>query len=348
MADFKKLDEYLKDAEYNMLNALSSALNLDINIVRQLCKSLTIKQETDIVMILDDDTLSKLEKSQRVHDYFTEIGLLEDSDPFNGVDLAGGYNFKCVIVNTAGRNLYMDWLEKNNYEYLIDNKGRFAVKCDSREDTYKAERAMDACKRGKWDKPTYGTNVDPDTKQPGLKQTKQPALVDDVNFNITESQLKWPNIEMHSFFDAIIQEMGEDGHSYDAWETLYNIVEMNKTSFTPDDLQWVDENKDNIMAEFARYGLQEGIAEAKKKVWKNSPSHDSKRIVGGENPAIHLSDPQFRRRVEKLKNKYDAKKERQRKIVDETSDAIGTQRSLGMSDMPSLGRMLMLAGINKS
>lgn len=304
MTTFKKLDEYLKDADYSIVNALSAAMHIKPSRANELLQNIDIRQETELVHILDDDMTSNDEKTQLVHDFFQELGLMEDENHFNGVDIIGDYNYKCMIVDSASRDVYMDWLEEHSYEYLIDHSGRFAVKCNNRDMTYKAERASDACKKKVWLKDAIIKNVDPTERRKGMPTVKRAALTDSASLE-------------HSPFDT------------------FKDRSSSASPFTDNTLD--DEE------------FEEGKKPSKRAIKKKNDArlHNSaKTIAGGENPAKSLSDPQFRNKIVKDKNKYNKKKERQAKIIDESIIIEDVKVVTGAIDTSPITRLMVLAGMS--
>ena len=84
-----------------------------------------------------------------------------NENTFNGVDIAEGFNFHCHVQNQVARSNVMDWLEEGGLDYLVDNDGRFAVKCPTRKVEYKVGRAFEHM-MNKWDCGPINKAVDPD------------------------------------------------------------------------------------------------------------------------------------------------------------------------------------------
>ena len=190
MADIIKLDEYLEKHRHSMAKALTDALGMnaeDPNDVQytldmynkaseQLISSSERHQlEMDVAAALEAGDAEAIRNLLQIRDVDTWEG-----QTFDGVDIAEGFNYTCEMTSEAGRNGLMDWLEENSVEYLIDNDGNFAIKCPSRKQHYHVNRYVEHLSN-KWDRPSFGKSVDPDTVRKGLGNISRPALSDHVN-----------------------------------------------------------------------------------------------------------------------------------------------------------------------
>ena len=182
-----KLDEYLEKHRWNIVRAVADALGMDPNDKDVLKKVDELMVEvaktkfnndihelqTNLVAALDAHDAEAVQQIMAQPEEF-------DETTFNGYDIAEGYNFHCKIENQLAKDNYMDWLEENNLDYLIDNDGRFAVKCPTRKVEYKASKAADHM-MSKWDRGSIGKNVDPTVHKPGLTDIKRYGLNDNLD-----------------------------------------------------------------------------------------------------------------------------------------------------------------------
>lgn len=125
-----------------------------------------------------------IEAYQQKHQKVVEEEPVEETwtnETFNGVDIAEGFNYRCQVTNEVARGSIMDWLEENGHDYLIDNEGRFAVKCPDRKTEYSIARQFEHI-LNRWDRGPVGKAIDPDLVKQGLPQTSPgKALVDNVS-----------------------------------------------------------------------------------------------------------------------------------------------------------------------
>lgn len=183
MAEIIKLDEYLEKHRHNILKATVAALGMDPNktpdieymkkVFDQVSANLTSTEQHELEMTL----VSSLEAhdAEVVRDLLGLNKITWENDSMDHVDIAKGYNYRCLLQNETARNNMMDWLEESGFDYLIDNDGRFAINCLSRESQYSANVKFEQFKN-KWDRPSSGTNVDPEIRKTGLGNIKRPAL----------------------------------------------------------------------------------------------------------------------------------------------------------------------------
>ncbi len=187
MAEIIKLEKYLERHLHNVLAETMTILGMDPKnssdmkyakkLFAEAANSMTPTEqhnlETQITEALseqDADVIRSL------------LGLNEvtwESDSMDYVDVSEGYNFRCLVQNNSTRETFMDWLEESGHDYLIDNDGRFAIKCPTREIQYHINRQLESFSN-KWDRPSQGQNVDPDERRETLRGPARPALEGDV------------------------------------------------------------------------------------------------------------------------------------------------------------------------
>lgn len=201
MADIIKLDEYLEKHRYNIAKAVADALGMnsddpsDVQYTLELFTSAmeglpSVEQnrkELEIVAALNARNVDKVRELMQVRDVDTW-----EEQSFDGVDIIEGFNFKCEMKSESSRNGLMDWLEENNVEYLIDNDGNFAIKCPSRKQHYHVNRYVENLSN-KWDRPSFGKNVDPTQTKKNLGNISRPALSDGINEDDNVIQGPWGN-----------------------------------------------------------------------------------------------------------------------------------------------------------
>lgn len=283
MTEFKKLDEYLKEylesSNYDIVSALSKALKIDVNHSKRLYDNLDHDQELRLVVILDDSSLSKEDKSLQIRKIFDDEDLWED-DTFNGLDLSEDYNYRCSLGEINCREKYMDWLEENQYNYLINTDGKFAIKCPTRESMYKARRMSDECRNKYWLKPDYGMNIDPVKRHPSLSMvSNKPTLRDHIGVD---------HDTMGSFKGSV-----------------YRASPFTKDT-TPNHPYPLGKEKD-------LNDVEEGHKKDKRKAEQRK---QQALMVGKPNPAKELGDSKYRQRIKKSKKGFDKKKERQTRMKD--------------------------------
>lgn len=187
MAEIIKLEKYLEKHLHNVLAETMTMLGMDPEnasdmkytkkLFAEAANSMTPTEqhnlETEITLALSEQDADAIRFL---------LGLNEvtwENDSMNYVDVSEGYNFRCLVNNNSARETFMDWLEEGGYDYLIDNDGRFAIKCPTREIQYHVNRQLESFSN-KWDRPSQGQNVDPDVRRKTLLDPSRPALEGDV------------------------------------------------------------------------------------------------------------------------------------------------------------------------
>lgn len=186
MAEIINFDTYLEEYRKNILVSIVEALGMDPNreadiqymekVLAEVADNLTSTEQQK----LEETLIASLEESNI--DMVREmLGLKEitwENDSMDYVDVAHGYNFRCIMDSETTQNSFMDWLEEGGYDYLIDNEGRFAIKSPNREQQYRIGRQVDKF-AGRWDRPIAGTNVDPTVQKAALREPPRPSLDED-------------------------------------------------------------------------------------------------------------------------------------------------------------------------
>jgi len=188
MAKIIKLEEFLEKHHYNILKATAEALGLnpnspaDIEKIKEIMKKRTknlisrekYELEQALINALDNSDKDEVERLLNLNETIWE------NDSMNYVDLLYEYTCRFVITNEVIKNNFMDWLEAKKIEYLIDNDGRFAIKCPTRKMQYLVNRKLEHL-INKWDRPSRGKNIDFSKGKPPLGQISQKALNDSLN-----------------------------------------------------------------------------------------------------------------------------------------------------------------------
>lgn len=196
MVNFKKIDdylyEYLEAAQYDIVEALSYALNTSKDQAKELYNKIDDRNlELEMVNILGDEDSTFQERTDNLIDFLHKNDLwVNNESAFNYIDLAEDYNYRRYVKDSKLRGQVMDWLEDQGYDYLIDTKGNFAIKCPKRNDVYYVNRNVDHIVY-QWNKPEGGKAIDADDnhkktidaddeKSPALRDTKVEAKNDDT------------------------------------------------------------------------------------------------------------------------------------------------------------------------
>lgn len=186
MADIIKLDEYLEEHRHNILVSIVEALGMnssrkaDIEYVEKALAEIASNLTPTEQQTLEETLTASLEESNI--DLIREmLGLKEitwENDSMDYVDVAKGYNFRCIMDSEITQNSFMDWLEEGGHDYLVDNDGRFAIKSANREQQYRISRQVDKL-AGRWDRPDAGINVEPIIQKSALTDPSRPSLGED-------------------------------------------------------------------------------------------------------------------------------------------------------------------------
>lgn len=168
-----KLDEYLEEYRWSIARSVAHVMGLnpddpnDVKKADQMMVHASEKKFAGDIHELQTNLVAALE----VKDDEAVKGLLQvqewTEEAFNGVDIAEGYNFRCQMANEMAKNQFMDWLEESGVDYLIDNDGRFAIKCSDRKSHYHISRKVEHFSN-KWDRGPVQKTVDPTARVKGL------------------------------------------------------------------------------------------------------------------------------------------------------------------------------------
>jgi len=179
------LSEYLEQYRHNIVKSVAHALGMDPE------NQLDLKKVDDMMVYAAERKFGSMVELEtnliaavEAHDDKAVKDLLDvqefNTETFNGIDIAEGFNFRCQVENEVARSSVMDWLEEGGLDYLIDNEGRFAVKCPTRKVEYKVTRAFEHM-TNKWDRGPVRKAVDPDTVKKGLTDIKRFGLSNDID-----------------------------------------------------------------------------------------------------------------------------------------------------------------------
>ena len=181
-----KLDEYLEEYRWSIARSVAYVMGLnpdDPNEVKKADQMMAYAAEKKFAGDIHE-LQTNLVAALEVKDDEAVKGLLQVQDnpneAFNGVDIAEGYNFRCHLANEVAKNQLMDWLEETGVEYLIDNDGRFAIKCPDRNSHYHVSRRVEHFSN-KWDRGPVQKTVDPAARVKGLTDiARDNGLYDNV------------------------------------------------------------------------------------------------------------------------------------------------------------------------
>jgi len=184
-----KLDQYISEyvnmQQPNITAGMMSAYDITEEQANIIQEKLSEKQWFELSGTFANDKLSVMEKTNSIRQMVDPILSVERNlqmeDLFNGISIAEDYNYRRSMTSEMARGSAMDWLEENGIDYLIDNSGNFAVKCNDRKTHYRVNRQFEHI-LGKWDAPKAGTNVDPAIRQKALTvDMKGNVLRDAIN-----------------------------------------------------------------------------------------------------------------------------------------------------------------------
>jgi len=181
-----KLDEYLEKYRWSIARSVAYVMGLnpddqnDVKKADQMMAHAAEKKFAGDIHELQTNLVAALE----VKDDEAIRGLLQvqewTDETFNGVDIAEGYNFRCQMANEVAKNQLMDWLEESGVDYLIDNDGRFAIRCPDRRSHYHVSRKAEHFSN-KWDRGPVQKTVDPAARVKGLTDiARDNGLYDNV------------------------------------------------------------------------------------------------------------------------------------------------------------------------
>lgn len=181
-----KLDEYLEEYRWSIARSVAYVMGLnpddpnDVKKADQMMAHAAEKKFAGDIHELQTNLVAALE----VKDDEAIKGLLQvqewTDETFNGVDIAEGYNFRCQMANEVAKNQLMDWLEEAGVDYLIDNGGRFAIRCPDRRSHYHVSRKAEHFSN-KWDRGPVQKTVDPAARVKGLTDiARDNGLYDNV------------------------------------------------------------------------------------------------------------------------------------------------------------------------
>lgn len=181
-----KLDEYLEEYKWSIVRAVAYVMGLnpeDPNEVKKADQMMAYAAEKKFAGDIHE-LQTNLVAALEAKDDEAVKGLLRVQDnpneAFNGVDIAEGYNFRCQMANEMSKNQLMDWLEETGVDYLIDNDGRFAIKCPDRNSHYHVSRRVEHFSN-KWDRGPVQKTVDPTARVKGLTNIERSnGLYDNV------------------------------------------------------------------------------------------------------------------------------------------------------------------------
>jgi len=181
-----KLDEYLEEYRWSIARAVAYVMGLnpeDPNEVKKADQMMAYAAEKKFAGDIHE-LQTNLVAALEAKDDEAVKGLLQVQDnpneAFNGVDIAEGYNFRCQLANEVAKNQLMDWLEETGVDYLIDNDGRFAIKCPDRNSHYHISRRVEHFSN-KWDRGPVQKTVDPTARVKGLTDiSRDNGLYDNV------------------------------------------------------------------------------------------------------------------------------------------------------------------------
>jgi len=189
IAKIIKLDEYVTDLiklnEHDIIATMMNHLDIDNAAATSLNHKLTFSQSQQMVNALLSDELNPEQKeavTKSICIPIMAVEPVEQVEPFSGIDVAEGYNFRREISNETARDNILDWLEESGIDFLIDNDGNFAVKCPDRKTHYSVNRQFEHI-LNKFNNGTIGKNVDPTERRKGLSAITNPknALRDSIN-----------------------------------------------------------------------------------------------------------------------------------------------------------------------
>ncbi len=189
MVNIIKLDEYLEKHRYNIAKATADALGMNsensddvqytLDLYNKATEGLESVEMNQLSLRLTDALKAQDAEEIRTLLQVRDVDTWEEHS-FDGVDIIEGFNFRCEMKSESSRNGLMDWLEENSVEYLIDNDGNFAIKCPSRKQHYHVNRYVENLSN-KWERPSFGKNIDPTTTKKNLGNISRPALSDGIN-----------------------------------------------------------------------------------------------------------------------------------------------------------------------
>lgn len=215
MKKIVKLDEYLEKNKHNMVRAAADALAIDGSEVLELWKdreqevmqkaqdagenpqaaSHELERELLAALSVDSSDDAAAEAAvERVRQILAPRDVDVWENAFNGADTAGGYNLRFHVPTEAVKNKFMDWLEEQGEQYLINTHGDFAIRCENKDRTYRISRQLEHFKN-RWDRPSAGKNVDPQARIVSLKDydTKKALEGTVVSFPQSKTPSTYPN-----------------------------------------------------------------------------------------------------------------------------------------------------------
>lgn len=215
MKKIVKLDEYLEKHKYNIVRAAADALAIDSQEVLDLWKereqevmqkaeqagenaqAASHELERKLLAALSvepgDDAAAEAAVEQ-VRQILAPRDVDVWENAFNGADTAGGYNLRFHVPTESVKNKFMDWLEEQGEQYLINTEGHFAIRCENKDRTYRISRQLEHFKN-RWDRPSPGKNVDPQARIISLRDhdTKKALEGTLVPFPGGSSENQYPN-----------------------------------------------------------------------------------------------------------------------------------------------------------
>ena len=329
------LSEYLEKYHHDILKATVHALGMDtenpehMDKVNDMMVAAASKKFRNMIE-LETQLIDALKK----HDNQAVKQLLDiqefDEHTFDGVDIAENYDFHCSVINPIARDNIMDWLEENKLDYLIDNEGRFAVKCPTRRIEYKVGRAFEHM-MNKWDPGPTKKPVDPDPKRMGLGDIKRPSLIDGVQEEINEIAAHQPTYSPGTG-KGVETGLGPSMFPADKKEKTRHFSDQELAKMTKESKR--------------KKTVKQRERQAKEKLAKLKPigSGGAERIM--KDFGQHGTDPKRMDQEQKQKLKKQARKKVDIRDINESAKLDEqVMGMIGMISMPTIGRIQELAGL---
>ena len=123
IAKIVKLDEYLAELvsinKPSIVKSIMNDMGVDEKTAKILNREMTFAQELQM-MQAHLGNISDEQKRIVSHVIMDPMLATMNNQPFGGIDIAEGYNFRRVVANDVARNNILDLLKDNGVKYLID------------------------------------------------------------------------------------------------------------------------------------------------------------------------------------------------------------------------------------
>jgi hypothetical protein len=146
--DDKKIVSFLSNANgidyINLINAVKSKRSEDKRLVKNILAKYDISIREDRNN-MNFDRLQALyqgvQTTGKIVDVMEWLQPITENNPMDHMLTLEGYTHTVQVKSSVSEKL-IDWLDKHKIEYLVDDQGKFHIKCKNRDQAYDVDRAV--------------------------------------------------------------------------------------------------------------------------------------------------------------------------------------------------------------